>query len=49
MRTAMTEAKKRSVTKILREIKLFGMLSETELCGLAESSELKTYGSGEYI
>lgn len=49
MRTAMTEAKKRSVTKILREIKLFGMLSETELCGLAERSELKKYGSGEYI
>lgn len=47
--TAMTEAKKRSVTKILREIKLFGTLSDTELCCLAERSELKKYASGEYI
>ena len=45
----MTETKKQSVQKILREIKLFGALSDAELSDLAERSEMKKYRSGEYI
>lgn len=45
----MTEAKKQTVLKTLRSVKLFEALTEIEISDLAESSELHTYGAGEYI
>ena len=45
----MTESKMQNVINTLRSVKLFAALTDAEITALYERSELKSYGSGEYI